>query len=163
MIHINSEGTQFDYVFAYCAVSVIKSVWSNPPPSSFDLATGQDTRLSLFCNLLNSKRRNPYWLVWQSPKDLAELDSRAQLGHTDDEDFADAFRTILQTTTCSQCGAQFHTLIIDPGDPYPNVPALHREKIEKLKIRQCPVCRGSFRQLVAKILDFPPSGLPQKF
>jgi hypothetical protein len=88
--------------------------------------------------------------------DLDELDSRAELGHAESGDFADAFRAILQTTRCSQCAAEFRTLIIDPGDPYPDAPELHQSKIAKLEIRQCPKCGGSFRQLVAKVLDSSP-------
>ena len=157
MIHIRSEGTQFAYVPADCAASVIKSAWSNPPPESVGLATGQDSRLSWFRDMLSSTRQNPYWLVWQVPVELGELDSRAKLGQVEDRDFAGAFRAILQTTRCSQCAGEFRTLNIDPGDPYPDAPELHQSKIAKLKIRQCPKCGGSFRQLVAKVLDSPPA------
>lgn len=157
MIHINSEGTQFDYVPARGAAAAIQSAWTNPPIESFALATGQDTRLSWFRDLLSSTRKNPYWLVWQTPMDLSELDSRAELGALEVEDFAGSFRTILQTTRCSQCASEFRTLIIDPGDPYPDAPELHQSKITKLMIRQCPKCGGSFRQLVAKVLDALPS------
>ena len=153
MIHIKSEGTQFDYVPASGAATAIQSAWSNPPLESLGLATGQDTRLSWFRDLLRSTRQNPYWLVWQKPVDLNALDSRAELGGADGGDFADAFRAILQTTRCSQCAEEFRTLIIDPGDPYPEAPELHQSKIAKLKIRPCPKCGGSFRQLVAKVLD----------
>jgi predicted Zn-ribbon and HTH transcriptional regulator len=157
MIHIKAEGTQFDYVPANSAATVIESTWSIPPEEAFGLATGQDTRLSRFRDLLSSSRQCPYWLVWQRPTNLLEIDSRAEMGNAEDRDFADAFRAIVQPTRCSQCEAEFRTLIIDPGDPYPDAPTLLQRKIARLEIKRCPKCGGSFRQLVAKVLDAPPS------
>lgn len=152
MIHIHSEGTEFDYVPAASAASALESEWGRRQPNGLSLATGHDTRLAYFRDMIDPSRQNPYWLVWQSTPNLVELDRNVERGEVAEGDFSGWFRTGMYKLFCSSYGSKFWTLAIDPGDPFLNAPQLHRKKFLALSIVPCPQCGGSFRQMVAKVL-----------
>lgn len=155
MIQIRCEGTEFEYLPADTSggEEFPEAGLRLDGETTERLKNGPDTRLALFRNLLQPHQWIPYWLVWQSPPNLLALDERVRAGTYDASDFKASLRAVAQLTRCFSCGANFRTLIIDAGDPYPGAPNLLREKITRLRILPYPQCGSSLRQLVAKILD----------
>lgn len=153
---ISAEGTKFIYLLGpedpeqVTASGVIVPM---PEPSILALLRGlRDVRVVVFESMLRHGRGHIYYLFWRDCPDLSLIDKRVLDGSYSDADFETSVKTVHQETWCDQCGTRWHTLVIPPGDPYPNAPGLLEKKVAASTFERCPACGLPFRQMAVKVL-----------
>jgi hypothetical protein len=95
-----------------------------------------------------------YFLYWLEDINLEELDLRIENASFNDDDFKTAVATTFGKLKCSHCGWEGYTLVMRLGDAYVAISQLEDKKLKFLgedKIKKCPNCGSSLRQLVVKV------------
>ena len=155
MKKIQAEGTTFAYWTRADgipkAIEMGLQVKGLEPFMATQLGTCPEIRLILI-RLLDLHIAYIRYLYWDNEQDLDILDDKVVQGKFTDDDFKDAVKTVYQRTVCSNCGYTWDTLVMPP-EPYLGSPGLFEKKLaEKVpKLKTCPNCGASLRQLVVKI------------
>lgn len=155
MKEIEAEGTRYIYFSRTYGipepVEMDLQVKEYNPFMTEQLAKAIDFRLVLI-TLLRPDEAYVHYLYWNDGQDLARLDVKIEQGTYCDDDFQDSVKTVYQKTTCFNCHKIWATLMM-PSDPYLAAPGLLQAKLVKVgsKIKTCPNCGASLRQLVMKI------------
>jgi len=152
---IEAEGTRYIYFSRADGiprpVEMDLQVKRYHPFMTAQLAKAIDFRLVLI-TLLRPDEAYVHYLYWSDGQDLDRLDVKIEQGAYCDDDFQDAVKTVYQKTTCLNCHRIWDTLVM-PSDPYLGAPGLLQAKLVKVgtKIKPCPNCGASLRELVMKI------------
>lgn len=146
---LSDPVVDYEYSYAHGSMNFERLARLNIP-------SGSSTRLAFF---KLGPEYPPYIsiLTWLEAIDLEKLDERVRTGKHSDTDFRYAFRSFLEHTVCSNCGATTDTLCMESKDTYSGAHELYKNKLQlaiELKTpSNCPKCNELLRRAVIKFVN----------
>ena len=154
---VRAEGTSFDYLIGEKTPCLSIQCANVDALGDGDTAVSvlrtERARIVRFPNMLDATSMIAYYLYWLEKSDLNRLDRKVKGNRYGEGDFSSSIKCVFNHTFCNTCSWRGKTLVVPPGDPYPEAPGLMDHKINRATFCRCPKCGSYFRQMVLIILS----------